>query len=88
MTDNQPPMLTELRQLASSSNGIDEQAFRRLMLATMAEIYERIAKFEEHCHPELDEKIKGLESRDVRVIITSVIAAVTAAILAYFAPHK
>lgn len=89
MTDNnQPAILTELRQLAASGTGIDEQAFRRLMLATMADIYERVSRWDEHVHPETEEKLKALEARDWRVIITSVIAAATAAILAYFAPHK
>ena len=96
MTDiNQPPILAELRSMASSANGIDQQIFFRLMLATMAdiyernaEIYERIAKFEEHCHPDIDERLKSLDARDWRVIITTVITGLVAGVLAYFAPHK
>ena len=89
MTDNnQPPTLVELRQMVSQNAFIDEQTFRRMLLASMAEIYERIAELDGHTHPEIDEKLKSLEARDVRVIITTVITGLVAGVLAYFAPHK
>lgn len=91
MTDNQPQILAELRQMVSSGNGIDEQAFRRIMLATMAGMYEIMADQKDHSHPEFEvysAQIKALDARDWRVIVTGIVAAASAGILAYFAPHK
>ena len=37
-------MVEELRKMAQTGNGLDEQAYRRLMLAGLADIYEAFGR--------------------------------------------
>lgn len=79
MTGEQTQMLQELRAIAASENPIPEEAFRRLVLAALADMYE-------HRHEKTEARLEALERRDLGVLLTSIAAALAAYVASLF--HK
>lgn len=61
-TNGNRAVIEELRAIVASDGEIDEQTFRRLMLAGMSNLYSRLdevaAIVVDHSHPEFKEMIK------------------------------
>lgn len=88
---NQPYVLTELREMLKSGEDINDQAYKRMNLALIAEIYERQraleVKIDNHGHPPPDltsikADISQLQRRDLLGIAAAAVLAVTGAIAA------
>ena len=75
-------LLNELRCLAEASE-VDEQAFRRIMLAAMHDQIEHNLKMEAHTHPDIDEAIEGLKRRDLAALVIGALAGLGAIAAAF-----
>lgn len=67
----EPKMLSEIRDVVVGGGTIDEQTFRRLMLAAIADIYER----DEQTRKYIDNEITKLSRRDWWVLVAAAVVA-------------
>lgn len=77
-------LIGELRRMAASDT-LDDQTFRRLMLAGMAEVYQQMSEWDKHEHPVIEQRLNSLEKRDWIAGIGAVIGAIIAAV---FVPRR
>lgn len=72
-------IMDELRRM-SAADSLDDRTFQRLMLAGMAEVYQRISTWDEHEHPVIEKRLDTLEKRDWIAGIGAMVGAILAAV--------
>ena len=85
-------LIDELRRMAAESGALDDQTFRRLMLAGMAESYQLIAEqkkliegWDEHKHSDMERRLGSLEKRDLMTLVAAIAGAIG---IAWFGPQR